>query len=96
MVTFNPAEVPHLFLGFNSYGHTTSDSGLTALLNREDFEDGIPTNTLVELVTNICLRDGLEHICDENLTEEGLLDLNEDCMVPAVSLKDWLAYMAGK
>ena len=93
MVTFNPHEVPHLFLGFNSYGHTTSDSGLTEVLN--GFEDGIPTNVLVELVTNICHRDGLEHICDENLTEEGLLDLNEDCMVPAVSLKDWLAHMAG-
>ena len=92
MVTFNPSEVSHLFLGFNSLGHTTSDSGLTETLN--GFEDGIPTNILVELVTNICHRDGLEYICDENLTEEGLLELDEDLQVPAVSLKDWLAYMA--
>ena len=92
MVTFNPSEVPHLFIGFGSYGHTTSDSGLTETLN--SFEDGIPTNILVELVTNICHRDGLEYISDENLTEEGLLDLDEDFQVPAVSLKDWLAYMA--
>ena len=93
MVTFNPREVPHLFLGFNSYGHTTSDSGLTETLN--SFEDGVPTNILVELVTNICHRDGLEYICDENLTEEGILDVGEDLQVPAVSLKDWLVHMAG-
>jgi hypothetical protein len=93
MVTFNPNEVPHLFIGFGSYGHTTSDSGLTETLN--SFEDGVPTNILVELVTNICHRDGLEYICDENLTESGLLELDEDFQVPAVSLKDWLAHMVG-
>jgi hypothetical protein len=95
MVTFNPNEVPHLFIGFGSYGHVTSDSGLTDLLNNEDFEDGVPTNILVDMVTNICHRDGLEYICDENLTESGLLELNEDFEIPAVSLKDWLSHMAG-
>jgi hypothetical protein len=93
MVTFSPNEVPHLFLGFNSYGHTTSDSGLTEALN--SFEDGVPTDVLVELVTSICLRDGLEYICDEYLAEDGVVEPNKDYTIPAVSLKDWLAHMAG-
>jgi hypothetical protein len=93
MVTFNHNEVPHLSLGFNSYGIITSDPGLTEALN--SFEDGVPTDVLVELVTSICLRDGLEYICDEYLAEDGVVEPNKDYTIPAVSLKDWLAYKAG-
>jgi hypothetical protein len=90
VTTFNPNEVPHFFLGFNFYGNVSSDKALTDLLNSEEFEEGLPTHTLVDMVTKACLRDGLEYVCDENLTESGILELREDCMVPAVSLKDWI------
>ena len=95
VTTFKQDEVSHLFLGFNSYGHTTSDPELTDILNNdEEYEDGLPIPTLVDLVTKICLRDGLEYVCDQNLTESGVFEIDEDFEIPVVSLKDWVALVS--
>jgi len=94
VTTFKQVEVPHLFLGFNFYGHTTTDPELTDILNDEENEDGVPTTVLVDLVTKICLRDGLEYVCDQNLTETGVLELDEDYEIPVVFLEDWVALVS--
>jgi hypothetical protein len=95
VTTFNPNEVPHFFIGFNFYGNTSSDPAITEWLNSEDNEEGPDMAVLVDMVTKACIRDGLEYICDENLTESGILEVREDFKVPAVSLKDWTTLVLG-
>lgn len=94
MTTFDPNKVPHFFLGFNSYGHVSSDPNVAEVLNSEDYDDGIPANVIVEIVTESCRRQGLEYICDQNLIEDETLVFDENGLVPAISLKDWVNLMS--